>query len=101
MEIKVEENEKTFDVEFREIRHSRPIEYNGHRIIGMTLCWLNLNGVEDSVLAEGVARCSASDEWNQETGRRLALQRALDILTKTIRGQFWEAAFEEKLLHKR
>jgi hypothetical protein len=46
----------------------------------------------------GYAWCSPKDNFNKETGRKLALKRALDTpkLTKEQRTEIWKAYFEVK-----
>lgn len=46
---------------------------------------------EKVLLNDGVARCSMQDVFSKETGRLLALTRALRPMTKEFRTQAWEA----------
>lgn len=46
----------------------------------------------------GIALCSADDEWNETTGRRLALTRALTLLHREVDREIWGEVMEKNLL---
>ena len=62
-----------------------------------TTCDLEIDGIPFT----GVALCHPSDNFCKETGRKLALQRALDaawrVLAKEDRTRIWSAYFQRDL----
>ena len=95
----VQVNEKKYSVEFR------------HKILKMTThCIIKDTGVDGKpqgdTIATGIAVCAPTDQYCKAVGRKIALTRALKILTtninepifstqkvvrKAIRKTFWEA----------
>jgi hypothetical protein len=60
-----------------------------HRIV--THAYVNLfDGVEE---LEGVATCSKADRFSKETGRKVALEFALQDLPRELRSQIWVGYF--------
>jgi len=57
---------------------------------GETLCFVYLGGGEPYV---GWAHCSKQDQFCKETGRKVALARAVKPLDKATRKRVWEAYF--------
>jgi hypothetical protein len=48
-------------------------------------------------LAAGIAVCSPQDQFNKNTGRKLALSRALsDMFSREERQLFWDAYFQAR-----
>ena len=56
----------------------------------ITRCVVRDIGNGGTPVAEGVARCSATDRFNKERGRKIALERALLGFERGIRARFWE-----------
>jgi len=48
---------------------------NGCKIKGQTLCVFELN---DNIVCTGASFCSVHDNFNRDTGRKIALERASD-----------------------
>lgn len=76
-------------------------QHNGHvrELRGKTYCYIAELGPNDNgqpnvtLLSEGIARCSVSDNYNKERGRQLALRRALEKLWPTNH-EPWGLAFK-------
>lgn len=75
------------------------IEDFGHRVV--TLCEFfsyNSKSKEKMSLFETYAICNPCDVFSKSFGRKLALQRALDLcvnFSKIERGQFWDQYFKQ------
>lgn len=82
-----------YKVRFKYIDGAYPDNPTNNAIITKTtLACISLlgNGIEES---HGYAFCSHLDRFNRETGRKVALTRALQSLPREIRKKFWEAYF--------
>jgi hypothetical protein len=67
----------------------------GHKLPKETHCRV-LDDFGD-VVAHGYAICSHRDQFNKNTGRKLALSRALsDVFTREERQLFWDAYFQAR-----
>lgn len=58
-----------------------------------TTCLINTGATRESeeTYSVGNAMCSEQDQFNRETGRELALKRALDDLPRPFRAAAWTA----------
>jgi len=60
-----------------------------------TKCFVSFNG-QAEITAQ--ARCNSKDEWNKETGRKLAMTRAIACFPKATRCAIWDGYWEKTLL---
>jgi hypothetical protein len=61
----------------------------------ITYCWVDNvdRSVLKQVVGKGSAKCSKGDIFNKETGRKLALERALVGKVRAFRTAAWKAYF--------
>lgn len=65
------------------------------RVKGATLCCIHAEGFGGALSYTGAAYCSKTDQFSKETGRRVALTKALQEtrFTKLDRAVVWAAYF--------
>ena len=66
-------------------------------IRGVTECELTRAGV---LVAVGHAHCTVADQWRYETGRRLALRKAIYCLPRDVRKDIWSVYFLRKQIDR-
>lgn len=81
---------------FQVDEHSVEFSYNDAGLKS-THCWVFriIDGKKFHV-ADGIAKCSKSDQFNKNTGRKVALSRTLQQLTtdRALRKRFWDEYFK-------
>ena len=86
--IKTEIDKKEVEIKFRYKVH------NGISLrTGFTICKLYLNG---KYMGFGWASCSDKDQFNKNTGRKVALSRALRSFDREFRKKVWRAYFNAR-----
>ena len=80
-----------YTVHFRHQQLREPVPWGERLIRGRTSASVENQGEE---VGFGMARCSAGDIFCRETGRKLAMARALKDLDKPVRTAIWQAYFQ-------
>ena len=73
---------------------ARKVEFSYEREARKTHC--TILDESDNVVSHGVAKCSVKDQFNKNTGRKVALTHALELFGKWERGQVWNAYFQAR-----
>lgn len=70
------------------------VEFDYEREKGETHCSVLYEN--DRQKAHGIAKCSSKDQFNKNTGRKVALTNAIKSFRKEARQQFWEGYFQAR-----
>jgi hypothetical protein len=81
LKFKVEENEYVVDFEHE------GINFAGEWLPDKTVCTITKNG---NLAAKGIAICGPNDIFSKDTGRKIALSRALSLFNKKFRYVVWD-----------
>ena len=68
--------------------------HEGRRYRGATIC--HVIDLNNGASTGGVSYCSIDDNFCYETGRKLALARALEDFDRATRKRIWERYFETR-----
>ena len=67
------------------------------KVRALTSCFIEGQEMDRwAAVAQGEARCSLDDRFQKETGRKLALQRAVAHFPQVLRGTIWDAYLSRK-----
>ena len=98
--IKIDDKDVEIRIQFvhKQFSHNEkmdksPLEY--HPFNGITECYLTKEN--NVILSVGHSHCTINDTFCKETGRKIALTRAVCILPKEERKKIWMAYLNRKL----
>ena len=104
--FRVEQGGSKYEFSFEHLRFKSWVIDGTHAIKGKTVCTLFTHyrqlGQDKILKVYGVSDCSVSDNFNKETGRKLALSRALKAgnVPREARAAIWRAYFGRSTSYK-
>jgi hypothetical protein len=93
--MRVKIDGKEMFVDFYHEQHNNPFPYDEHgqkENRGSTICEISERGFKEPLFV-GKSVCSSRDRFCKETGRKVALTRAIASLPRETRKQIWEDYF--------